>query len=267
MLLPPPAAARAMPLLPAVASGPAAFSARPTPSDPEGAPPWATFAPPATCPEPEAAPAIAPPPEAAPTSASAPSAGSASARTPRAPVGPPPPPPPPSSGRPVPASPPADSRPEVGIVAYVNAFCPHCRVTHRRLGRVLAALGVTARVRRVYTWPGDEVPAWARACAHAQTLGLEDRFFDELAAAESDDLAEILAAGRRAGLDAGALRTAIATGGVAPRLERDLRIAGSAGLEGLPTLDIGRRRLLGEQSEGELREAIVAALALRRDAR
>ena len=97
--------------------------------------------------------------------------------------------------------------------------------------------------------------------------GLEDRFFDELIAAESDDLAEILAAGRRAGIDPGALRTAIASGGLAPRLERDLRIAGSAGLEGLPTLDIGRRRLLGEQSEGELREAIEAALALRRDAR
>jgi predicted DsbA family dithiol-disulfide isomerase len=95
--------------------------------------------------------------------------------------------------------------------------------------------------------------------------GAEDRFFDR--PPPRSTTAEILAAGRRAGLDAGALRTAIATGGVAPRLERDLRIAGSAGLEGLPTLDIGRRRLLGEQSEGELREAIVAALALRRDAR
>jgi protein-disulfide isomerase len=41
---------------------------------------------------------------------------------------------------------------------------------------------------------------------------------------------------------------------------RDRDLARSAGLRGLPTLDIGRRRLMGEQSEAELREAVEAAL-------
>jgi len=264
VVLPAPAAATWTPML---APG------KPTPpagARPEEVPPWATLASASARSDGVPATAIATAPQAAPAGVAAPAAAPAAtpppSRTPPIATAPPPPTPPTSSAGPVPTAI-VDTRPQVGIVEYVNAFCPHCRVTHRRLGRVLASLGVAARVRRIYTWPSEEVPAWARACAHAQTLGLEDRLFDELSHAENDDLAEILAAGRRAGLDVGALRAAIASGALAPRLERDRRIAGSAGLQGLPTLDIGRRRLLGEQSEAELREAIEAALALRRDAR
>ncbi len=271
VVLPPPAPARATPLLASTATTEGTRTQPIASPRPEESPPWASFTPPRTNPGPDAAatlaPTLPPPAEAAPPTT-----------TPRAaPVRASPmlpPPVEPSLAPEVHASAPtpaalaaADARPRVGIVEYVNAFCPHCRVTHQRLGRVLAGLGVAARVRRVYSWPSDEVPAWARACAHAQDVGREDRFFDELVLAEHDDLGEILAAGRRAGLDEGALRAALASDAPAPRLDRDRRIAGSAGLAGLPTLDIGRRRLLGEQSEGELREAIEAALALRRGAR
>jgi hypothetical protein len=45
-----------------------------------------------------------------------------------------------------------------------------------------------------------------------------------------------------------------------PRLQRDREIVSRARLEGMPTLDIGKRRLQGEQSEAELAEALRAAI-------
>ena len=116
------------------------------------------------------------------------------------------------------------------------------------------------RRRRIYSWSSADVPMWARAVAFAQTLGLEDRMFHELVRADDDTPREIYAAAARAGVDADALRRALADPRVPARLESDRRLSQSARLEGLPTLDIGRRRLMGEQSEPELRDAIRAAL-------
>jgi predicted DsbA family dithiol-disulfide isomerase len=68
--------------------------------------------------------------------------------------------------------------------------------------------------------------------------------------------AEVFAAARRAGIEPDALRSALARRAGAPRLVRDRRIAQAARLTALPTLDIGRRRLVGEQSEREFLVAI-----------
>ena len=94
----------------------------------------------------------------------------------------------------------------------------------------------------------------------AQTLGLEDRLFEELVQADDDTPRDIYAAAARAGIDGDALQRALRDGRTWPRLESDRRLSQGARLEGLPTLDIGRRRLMGEQSEDELREAVRAAL-------
>ena len=101
---------------------------------------------------------------------------------------------------------------------------------------------------------------WAKAVAFAQTQGLEDRMFAELVRAEEETPREIYAAAGRAGVDGDALQLALSDGRAWPRLDSDRRLAQGARLEGLPTLDIGRRRLMGEQSEDELREAVRAAL-------
>jgi len=179
----------------------------------------------------------------------------------------PPPPPvsatvrptPPPAPPPMPTPPPAP-RYDLTIVEYLNAFCSHCRATHERLDRVLAQDGLTARRRRIYSWSSADTPMWARAVAFAQLRGLEDRMFEELVRADDDTPREIYAAASRAGLDTNALATALSDPRVPARLEADRRASAAARLEGLPTLDIGRRRLMGEQSEGELREAVRAAL-------
>ena len=177
---------------------------------------------------------------------------------------------PPAVGTPTSAKPPATdasvsaaSAPpaanEILIVEYLNAYCPHCRATHARLEQAIAATGVKVKKRRVYTWATMDYPAWARACALAQSLGLEDRMFDELLRSRGPDVSEVKAAAGRAGIDPAALDAALKDPNPPPRLVKDRQLFTQARLQGLPTLDIGRRRLMGEQSEAELRAALEAA--------
>ncbi len=156
--------------------------------------------------------------------------------------------------------PPAASDPPVLIVVYLNAYCPHCRATHERLKHLLAERAGTYRVRRVYAWGGSTYPTWVRACAVARTRGLEQRLFEELLKSRDDSVRELYAAATRAGLDAQALQQALRQSTVPEWLVRDTKIMRSAGLRGLPTIDVGHRRLVGEQSERELEAALDAAL-------
>ncbi len=147
-----------------------------------------------------------------------------------------------------------------GVVLYLNAFCGHCRATHKRLDAVIAETGVALRRRRIYTWAGKKIPAWARACAFAQTQGLEERMFTELMKARRESTSEVLEAARRAGVDVDRLRACLKQRAVPPRLQRDRRLVQRARIRKLPTIDIGRRRLMGAQSKAELRAAITAAM-------
>lgn len=146
------------------------------------------------------------------------------------------------------------------IVEYLNAYCGHCRATHKRLEKVLDEMGVQIRRHRVYAWASKDYPLWVRACSYAKHQGVEERLFQELMNAPDQSPGSIYAAARRAGLDVIALQCAVEDPDVPEELVRDCKRMQSAGLKGLPTLDIGRRRLLGEQSEAELRDAIRAAL-------
>ena len=157
-----------------------------------------------------------------------------------------------------------------GLFAYqalvLHSFCPLCLVADTA-GLVSGLI--------VLTWPRTPVRRSGRkldpestvaklrwlAVAFAAASGLEDRMFDELVRADDETPQEVYAAAQRAGVDATALQAALASARAWPRLDGDRRLAQGARLEGLPTLDIGRRRLMGEQSEGELREALRAATA------
>jgi protein-disulfide isomerase len=149
----------------------------------------------------------------------------------------------------------------VTIVEYLNPFCVHCRRTHERLERVIPAAGVRARRHRVQVWSTATPPLWARACAAAATLGREDALWAELLRAEGESPHAIWAAARRAGLDPYALSAAVSRGDSAARIDAHRQYALSARLTRVPTIDIGRRRLQGEQSEAELRAAIQVAAA------
>ena len=169
---------------------------------------------------------------------------------------------------PAPAPKPKRVRPQGPLlVEYLNAFCPHCRKTLHRLEDVLAEHDGPVRKRRVYTWASKDYPLWARACAYAQTVGAEERMFQELLKARSQSRSEVFAAARRAGLDMQALKTAVHQAQPPARLLRDQRIVQRARIRMLPTIDIGRRRLQGEQSTSELRDALrIAAEAYARKA-
>ena len=144
------------------------------------------------------------------------------------------------------------------IVEYLNAYCRHCRATHKRLEEVLEAIDVPVRRRRIYTWASKEDPLWARACFFARPYRRENALFRELMKSSTDTPKEVYAAVERAGLDVRALKRHLAQPASAA-LVRNRRLMQSARLKGLPTFDIGRRRLLGEQSRHELRTAIQAA--------
>lgn len=145
------------------------------------------------------------------------------------------------------------------LVEYLNAYCPHCRKTLKRLEGVLASSDGSMRMRRVYTWASKDYPLWARACAHAQTVGLEEEMFQELLKSRGQNKREVYAAARRAGLDIAELTAAVSQATPPERLVRDRRIVQRARIRMLPTIDIGRRRLQGEQSASELREAVQIA--------
>ncbi len=162
--------------------------------------------------------------------------------------------------RPVtPPKPMPDAQPQVRIIEYLNAFCAHCRATHKRLEGVLEHSDTRIERRRVYTWKGNDYPLWARACAYAASIGREHDMFRELTRARRETAGEVFAAAQRAGIDSPAFRRAMDSTEPPPRLVRDKRIARAARLTRLPTFDIGRRRLSGSQSERELRAALQAA--------
>jgi predicted DsbA family dithiol-disulfide isomerase len=148
------------------------------------------------------------------------------------------------------------------MVEYLNPFCTHCRATHARLERLLESGGAPVRRHRVYVWATDDPPLWAKVVAYAQTTGQEDAFFHALASGptqESDKA--IWAAVARAGLDRSAVTEFVRRGDWQGRLQWERGRVMQSRIEGLPTFDVGRRRLQGEQSESELRDALDAALS------
>jgi uncharacterized membrane protein/protein-disulfide isomerase len=162
------------------------------------------------------------------------------------------------------ATPPAATAPkarEIRVTEYLNAYCAHCRVTHARLDKVIAGMEIAVKRRRLYVWVSGEAPYWARACVAAAAQGREDALFEQLQHTESDEPDEVLAAAQRAGVDVKALVAAIQRGEGMPRLKADRQKVLLSRLEGLPTFDIGRRRLEGEQTEAELEDALRVALA------
>jgi predicted DsbA family dithiol-disulfide isomerase len=147
------------------------------------------------------------------------------------------------------------------MTEYLNAFCGHCRATHARLDRVVETYPVPIREQRIYVWPSGDAPTWAKACVCARAQGKEEATFAELLRLDEENDANVWAAAARAGCDVEALRAAVGRGDATARLQRYLQRMRQARIEGLPTIDVGRRRLQGEQSEGELREALDAAAA------
>jgi len=154
---------------------------------------------------------------------------------------------------------------EVRLVEYLNPFCEHCRATKERLDRAIASLTEPERARirsqRVYVWTSRDVPFWAKGCACAKPQQKEPAFFFELMRAPRETNAEIQAAAMRAGLDMEMWTRCVFEPETLVPLEGMHRRVLEAKIPGLPVIDIGTRRLMGEQREPELWEALREALA------
>jgi uncharacterized membrane protein len=166
----------------------------------------------------------------------------------------------PRAGGDAPASP-----DEVVVVEYLNPFCAHCRATKEAFDRALASLSeeerARIRTRRVYVWSSRDVPFWAKGCACAKPQQKEPAFFAELLRARSDRDDEVRAAAQRAGLDLAWWERCVGEAETLVPLHAMHERVLAANLKGLPVIDVGERRLLGEQTTPELWEALRAALA------
>jgi protein-disulfide isomerase len=154
--------------------------------------------------------------------------------------------------------------PSILLVEYLNAFCGHCRATHERLDRILADRGIRTRRRHVYVWASSQPPLWAQALAATQVaLGRdkEEAFFAALLHARSENADSIWGAAREVGIDPAVVMPKMGSPQAADLLSRHRSLMEQGRIRGIPTLDLGCRRLQGEQSDGELEEAVEAALA------
>ena len=98
---------------------------------------------------------------------------------------------------------------------------------------------------------------WACICAGAQ--GKEEAFLAELLQTARDDERSIRAAAQRASIDLEELDRCMGEPATRERLEQNRRARQAAGIQELPTIDIGRWRLMGEQSEAEILDTLNSA--------
>jgi hypothetical protein len=145
------------------------------------------------------------------------------------------------------------------MTEYLNAYCAHCRATHGRLDKVLAGSSLHVERHRVYVWPGKRPPYWVWACICAGAQGKEEAFLAELLQTSGDDERSIRAAAQRVLIDLDELDRCMREPSTRERLEQNKRARQAARIEELPTIDIGRWRLMGEQTEAEILDTLNAA--------
>lgn len=149
------------------------------------------------------------------------------------------------------------------IVEFVDFECPFCRRQQEAVATVLASYGPRVRVVRknVPLSFHQHARDAARAACCAEEQGRGDRMADALFRAEdlSPEGCERIA--QQVGLDMGAYRACLASPRPNVALERDERDARAVGVNGLPTLWIGREQFVGLQTPETLRASIDRALA------
>jgi protein-disulfide isomerase len=158
---------------------------------------------------------------------------------------------------------------KVTIVEYLDFECPFCRQTHEELAPILAKHRAEVRLVR------KQVPlttmhrhamtaALTAVCADAQGKG--DEVADALMRAPVPSLtlegcAEL---GEKAGLDPATLASCMNHPATQKRVDDDSREFFDAGGEGVPTLWIDGKKLVGEQPPGALERILEQAIAAAR---
>lgn len=157
-----------------------------------------------------------------------------------------------------------EQRPGVAtVVEFVDFECPFCRRQQEALVTALASYGPRVRVVRknvpLSFHPHARDAARAHCCADEQGRG--DAMADALFRAEDLTPEGCERVARGVGVDLGAYRACLASPRPNVAVERDERDARAVGLEGLPTIWIGREHFVGLQTIDTLRASIDRALA------
>ncbi len=149
----------------------------------------------------------------------------------------------------------------INVVAFSDVRCPHCRVLARRLDELEPEFpGLVHRVDVMVSLdrgPGPREAARAHVCA--DLLGQGRRMREALFDATRCDAVELAAIARRIGLDPDAFDRCVAAPSTDARVEQALHALRVGGYEGLPTLYVGHRRIVGLPSADVLRLAFAQA--------
>lgn len=148
----------------------------------------------------------------------------------------------------------------VTIVEFSDFECPFCRLTHPVLEEAVRTAGVPVRVARK-TFPLPRHPHArdaSRAWVCAEGAGKGDAMADWLFASSELEAPAIAAHAAKLGLDEASFARCVADGATDARIDADIAFVRSTGFEGLPTVWVGDRKLLGAQPLARYVDAIRA---------
>ncbi len=148
----------------------------------------------------------------------------------------------------------------VTIVEFSDFECPFCRIMHPVLLDAVRASGAPARiVRKTFPLPSHPHARGAsRAWVCAERAGAGERMADWLFGANDLAVEAISRGAEQLGLDRAALVACMADPATDARIDADIAFIRAAGFEGLPTVWIGDRKVLGAQPVERYTEAIRA---------
>lgn len=155
----------------------------------------------------------------------------------------------------------------LNVVEVVDFECPYCRALHPVLKSVLEDVeGVEVNLVRIMLPLSFHAHAReaARAYLCAERMGAKEPMADALFSANDLSRGGILAIARRLELDEAALERCLDDPEIEHRIREHERIADESNNQGLPTVYIGERTLLGFDADAgaaPYREAVNAALA------
>ena len=153
---------------------------------------------------------------------------------------------------------------DVSIVEFFDTRCPYCRKLEPTMAELLARDHGVRVVFKDLPILGPASVLGSRALLAAQKQGGYEKLRDAIMSAPPQTTeATIQTAAQQLGLDWPRLQHDMADPAIQRRIDANLKLARTIGIEGTPALIIGRELIPGAPDADELRSAIVKARATR----
>lgn len=160
-----------------------------------------------------------------------------------------------------------DRTADVNIVEMADFECPYCRALDPVLHEAIEESGLDVHLTRIMVpLPFHEHARGAAAAFFcAQRQGKGDEMASHLFAAEEIGREGLLTAARELSLDLGAFEGCLDEDAIDDAIDADMEDARRAGMEGLPTVWVGERALVGFDGRSGARPYVEAIHAAARD--